>query len=64
MKMKLIAAGIKNLKTFGYPDVNEKNILTDQIYSALFLSMLKENLGHGKAIDKEVNALIKQVEAA
>jgi hypothetical protein len=43
IKNHLIQAGIKNLKEFGYPDVNEKNILTDEIYSNFFASMLIEN---------------------
>lgn len=58
---KLIKAGIRNLKEFGYPDVDEKNILTDTIYSGFFLSMLKDNLGHG--FDKDIKALIVEIEA-
>lgn len=42
-RQKIIRAGIRNLKEFGYPDVDEKNILTDRIYSAFFLSMLEES---------------------
>lgn len=42
MREKLIAAGVRNLKEFGYPAVNEKNILTDMIYSEFFRQMLEE----------------------
>ena len=44
MRDRLIAAGIRNLREFGYPDVNATNILTDMIYSKMFLGMLKETL--------------------
>lgn len=53
---KLIEAGVKNLREFGYPDCNADNILTDQIYSAFFKSMLEDNKGHG--VDREINALL------
>ena len=39
---KLIAAGVRNLKEFGYPSVDSKHILTDYVYSAFFLKMLEE----------------------
>lgn len=57
-RQKLIAAGIRNLKEFGYPGVNETNILTDQIYSAFFDRMLEEHPGN-KA---EVSALRAEIE--
>jgi hypothetical protein len=57
---KLIAAGVKNLKQFGYPDVNKDNILTDAIYSRFLLSMLEDNKGHG--VDADIDALIAQIE--
>lgn len=59
IRKSLIAAGVKNLKKFGYPGVNETNILTDYLYKKFFLSMLKENLGLG--FDKEVNQLIEDI---
>ena len=59
----LIRAGVKNLKEFGYPGCNEKNILTDQIYKAFFLSMLKdrENRGQREDVDKVMDELIKEI---
>ncbi len=55
----LINAGVKNLKEYGYPDVNSDNILTDEVFSAFFLEMLNDNLGQG--YDREINALIVEV---
>ncbi len=60
IREKLVAAGVRNLKEFGYPTASAANILTDRIYSAFFLSMLKDNLGKG--VDKEVKSLIKEIE--
>lgn len=58
----LIEGGIKNLKEYGYPAVNEKNILTDVIYSGFFKSMLDENRGFGAAIDEAINNLIAEID--
>jgi hypothetical protein len=63
VKDKLIAAGVKNLREFGYPACDEKNILTDYVYSKFFVSMLKENKGHGKEIDDAIDELLAVCEA-
>jgi len=60
IREKLIKNGIINLKEFGYPDVDEKNILTDMIYSAFFKSMLEDNLEKG--YDTEIKSLINEIE--
>lgn len=62
IKQSLINAGIKNLKEFGYPDVNAENIINDEVYSKFFLSMLKENLGYGVKINTAIKELINQIE--
>lgn len=54
----LIDAAVKNLKEFGYPKCNSKNIFTDAIYRAFFVSMLKDNLGHSGEVDEAINSLI------
>ena len=59
VKQKLIAAGVRNLQEFGYPGCNATNIMTDKIYASFFLSILKDNLGHG--FDEEINALLAEV---
>lgn len=56
---KLLAAGVRNLKEFGYPEVTKDNILTDHIYSAFFKSMLEDNMGKG--MDEHVGALLAEV---
>jgi hypothetical protein len=62
IEKKLLEAGVKNLREFGYPDCNTTNILTDKIYSAFFKRMLEDNKGHG--VDKEIDALLKSIETA
>jgi len=63
MKEKLIAAGVKNLREFGYPSCNKENILTDLVYKQFFASMLKDNKGNGKEIDKAIDELLLIVSA-
>ena len=62
MRHKLISAAIRNMREFGYPGVNAENIITDQVYSMFFDSMLKENLGHG--VDKDIESLRNEIAAA
>lgn len=56
---QIILRGVQNLKEYGYQNVDEKNIITDRIYSAFFLSMLEDNLGKGA--DEQITALIEKV---
>ncbi len=64
IKAKLIAAGVKNLIIFGYPEVNHENILTDEVYKAFFESMLNDNLGQaGKKVDDVIVELLNEIEA-
>ncbi len=58
IRSKLISAGVKNLREFGYPSCDDKNILTDQIFKAFFVSMLRDNLGKG--YDAEIKSLLKE----
>ena len=61
IKEKLIKNGIRNLKEFGYPEVNEQNILTDEVYSQFFLRMLEDNKDHSADLDKEIQLLIDEI---
>ena len=62
MKEKLIEAGVKNLRAFGYPHCNKDNILTDAIYRAFFAEMLKDNKGKaGADFDKAIDELLESV---
>lgn len=59
IKNKLIQAGIKNLKEFGYPYVNNENILSDLVYASFFKSMLEENKGQSiSLVDECIDELI------
>lgn len=58
----LITAGIKNLKDYGYPNVNKNNIISELIYSSFFLAMLNDNLGKStKKVDGVINELITEI---
>lgn len=61
IKLTLLKAGVKNLKEFGYPEVNIENILTDIIYSGFFKSMLIDNKGNGKQIDEVIDELLNSI---
>jgi hypothetical protein len=56
---KLIAAGVRNLKEFGYPDVTAENILSDAIYREFFKSMVNDNFGMG--FDADLQALLDEL---
>lgn len=64
IRQKLIKNGVSNLREFGYPDVNERNILTDMIYKPFFVNMLKENRGLYPSVDTEISLLLKELEPA
>lgn len=62
IKDKLLIAGVKNLKEFGYPEVTKENIITDVIYEAFFKSMLVDNKGQaGKQVDEVIDELLGAV---
>lgn len=59
LKKKLIEAGVRNLKEFGYPSVDKDNILTDEVYAEFFKSMLNDN--KGKGVDNEIDELLEMI---
>jgi len=61
IKEKILIAGVKNLKEFGYPNVDTENILTDTVYSQFFKNMLYGNLGHSSKIDDEIYKLLSEI---
>jgi hypothetical protein len=64
IERKLIEAGVKNLRAYGYPECDKDNILTDRIYSAFFASMLKDNKGKaGDAVDAVIDSLLAKADA-
>lgn len=60
---QLLKAGVKNLKEFGYPTVDEDNILTDMIYSGFFKSMLEETIETVQApeVVEAAEGLLKEI---
>lgn len=65
IKDHLLNAGVKNLKEFGYPDADTKNILTDLIYAAFFKSMLEENKGVStEQVDEVIDELLTTLKDA
>lgn len=62
IRQRVLKAGVKNLREFGYPNVDTENILTDLVYKDFFLSMLEDNLGKGDATTNAVlSGLIEEV---
>ena len=61
IRTALIQSGIKNLKEFGYSNVNEKNILFDLIYASFFQSMLTES--KEVALSKQMNDVASEIDA-
>lgn len=58
---KLITAGVRNLREWGYPKCDTNNIMTDPIYSQFFASMLEDNLGRSnKEIDVVIRSLLQK----
>ncbi|MGC9207425.1 MAG: hypothetical protein ACP5EO_10310 [Acidithiobacillus sp.] len=62
VREKLIRAGVRNLKEFGYSNVNPDNILTDTVFAAFFKSMLEDNLGNGDEADRIIHGLIAEID--
>lgn len=56
---RLIAAGVKNLKEFGYPHVTAENILTDDVYRAFFVNMVRDSLIELEYV-KSPNSVIRE----
>jgi len=64
IRAHLLAAGVKNLQTFGYPAVTAENIMTDAVYRAFFKGMLEDNVGLSTAkVDSVITAMIAEIDA-
>lgn len=61
MRNKIIRSAVKSLREFGYPEVNEDNILTDEVYSVFFIAILKDGLGYSKELDTEISRLLEEI---
>lgn len=58
----LLKGGVRNLKEFGYPSVDEYNILTDRIYGRFFERMLEEHAGNKVEVDYLLSEIKKHTE--
>lgn len=61
MRSEIVNNCVKNIKEFGYPNVDSKNIFTDVIYSKFFKSILEQNLGVDDFLDCAINDLLKEI---
>ena len=61
MKNKLIAAGVKHLKAYGYPECTKENIITDAIYKEFFAEMLKGTKGNDSRVDAVIDSILKEI---
>ena len=60
IREKLIQNAVKNLREW-YPDVNSENIFTDEVYSQLFLIVLKDESNWDHGVDSELTSLIEEI---
>jgi hypothetical protein len=61
IRQALIENGVKNLREFGYPECNAKNIFTDDIYALMFVGMLNDNKGKNDIIDREIESILSEI---
>ncbi len=66
MRDRLVKAGIKHLREFGYPSVDETNILTDYVFRKFFKKMLEGTIeaAGNASICKACEALIVEIDKA
>ena len=50
-----IKNGVKKLRLFGFTNVTEENIMTDEVYRLYFERMLRSN--HEAGMDEKINKL-------
>jgi hypothetical protein len=63
LRQKLLESGVKSLKEFGYPRVDTKNILTDEVYSQFFRRMLDDAMGNGGTLDGVIDELRQELDS-
>jgi hypothetical protein len=61
IREQLLNSGVKNLKEFGYKEVNITNILKDEVYRLFFFSILKSNIGNDKQVDEVIKVLLLEI---
>jgi hypothetical protein len=58
MKNKVIKQVVSRLRKFGFINVNEGNISTDEVYSMYYSKILNEQLGGDPEMDLIINQLL------
>lgn len=58
MKDKVIKQIVSRLRKFGFINVNENNISTDEVYSVYYSKILNEQLGRDSEMDLVINQLL------
>ncbi len=64
IKNKLIKQAVKKLKRFGFTNVTDENITTDDVYKLYFKKMMLLRIGENKETDKVINELIGKLKGA
>lgn len=54
----LVGNGIKKLKSFGFVNVTEENILSDEVYVFFFIRFLDSQKGKSNELDKQIEMLL------
>lgn len=63
IRKRIMDAGVKNLKEFGYQDVTRENLMSDYVYRKFFRSMLEDNIGKVRAADPVIRELMSEADA-
>lgn len=63
IRLIFLKSGVKNLKDYGYQDVDISNILTNNAYKMIFKAMLEDhsNITKSDRVEKIRLALIKEI---
>lgn len=61
IKNKLLKQAVKKLKRFGFTNVTEENITTDDVYTLYFKKILLLNLGQSNETDKVIHELLEKI---
>lgn len=71
IRTTIINACVESLREFGYPDCDDENILTDEVYGMFFISQLKDYKSQSETmredykikVNEVCDALIQEIEA-
>lgn len=66
IRSQIVKLCADRLREFGYPDCNERNVLTDYIYSAFAVKILEETIGDagaGSVIGSACKEVLDEIKA-